>query len=70
MCVIVVGAYCYGVNVGNSKCRLQVAQNNLVTIQNYQNQIIKTQKVSHDTVYKMGVHDIRRVLCDKYSIRK
>ena len=67
--VIAMGAVCavfyfYGVNVGNSKCK----------IQNFQEQINATEKnnqkqrILNDTVYKTGVRDIRNILRDKYTI--
>ncbi len=61
-------SYLYGANIADTRCRLRTSQENFSDIQNYQNQIDKTKRISRDTVYKMGVRDIRIVLCDKYSI--
>jgi hypothetical protein len=67
-CAIVCGAYFYGANIADAKCRTRVAQQNLESIKQIQNQIFETKRTSHGTVYKMGVGDIRRILRDKYSI--
>ena len=61
-------SYLYGANIADAKCRLRNSQENFTVIQNYQNQINKTKRISRDTVYKIGVSDIRRILRDKYSI--
>ena len=58
------GAYFYGANITNAKCREKIAQNNLNEIQ----QIEHNTKDIHDTVIKTGVADIRRILRDKYTI--
>ena len=64
VCAIIIGAYFYGRNISNIKCRASYLQNELnQNIQNYNNQ-----RIIHDTVYKTGVDDIRRILFDKYSI--
>ena len=68
--VIVCGAYFYGLNVADAKCRAQIAVANLQSLQNLQNQTIKTKKENHEIVYKTGVHDIRRILRDKYTINE
>ena len=68
ICAAVCGAYFYGANVADAKCRARVANQNLQNIQNLQNQISKTKRITHDTVYKMGAGDVRRVLRDKYTI--
>jgi len=58
------GAYFYGVNITNAKCQIRQTeqQNKNAT------QIIQNQRVIHDTVYKTGLVDIRRILHDKYTI--
>lgn len=58
------GAYFYGFNIANSKCQNKQLQNNIFEIQ----QIQQNKKEIHDTVYKTGVADIRRILRDKYTI--
>jgi hypothetical protein len=58
------GAYFYGRNIENAKCKSQYLQNNLIFNQQHQ----EKQKVIHDKVYKTGVADIRRILHDKYTI--
>ena len=68
LCVIVCGAYLYGANVADAKCRLRINQENFTAIQKYQKQILNTKRITHDTVYKMGVSDIRHILRDKYTI--
>ena len=60
------GAYFYGVNIESEKCRNKYLQTDLEqTIQMQQNQ-----RIIHDTVYKTGVADIRRILFDKYTIKE
>ena len=66
--VAVCGAWFGGLMVGNAKCRAQIAQQNLQNLQYLQNKITKTKKENHENVYKTGVRDVRRILCDKYSI--
>ena len=61
-------AYFYGANIADAKCRLRVANANFTAVQTYQNEIVKTKRITHDTVYKMGVADIRSILRDKYTI--
>ena len=61
---LILGAYFYGVNITNAKCREKQSQNNLVEIQN----IEQNKRIIHDTVYKTGMGDIRRILRDKYTI--
>lgn len=65
---IVCGAYFYGANVADAKCKMNHAQENLQTVQNTQIQIIESKRKNHETVYKTGVRDIRNILCDKYTI--
>ena len=60
----VMGAYFYGVNITNAKCREKNATNNLTEIQYLE----QNKREIHDTVYKTGVADIRRILRDKYTI--
>ena len=60
----IMGAYFYGFNIANSKCQNKQLQNNIFEIQ----QIQQNKKEIHDTVYKTGVVDIRRILRDKYTI--
>lgn len=61
---IILGAYFYGVNITNVKCRERQANNNISEIQHIEN----NKRIIHDTVYKTGVRDIRRILRDKYTI--
>lgn len=61
---VVIGAYFYGVNITNVKCREKNAINNLTEIQHME----QNKRDIHDTVYKTGVADIRRILRDKYTI--
>ena len=68
ICALVVGAWFYGADVADAKCRAQVANQNLQIWQNMQNQIIQNKRKNHEIVYKTGVADIRRVLRDKYSV--
>ena len=61
---LVTGAYIYGANITDVKCRVRylqdINQNNIRTI--------KHKKEIHETVYKTGVGDIRRILRDRYTI--
>ncbi|MBQ6011798.1 MAG: hypothetical protein IJL23_01630 [Alphaproteobacteria bacterium] len=61
---LIFGAYFYGVNITHAKCREKQSQNNLVEIQN----IEQNKRIIHDTVYKTGMRNIRRILHDKYTI--
>lgn len=61
---LVMGAYFYGANIEQAKCKTKYLQNDFETITKIQ----QKQKVIHDTVYKTGVADIRRILFDKYTI--
>lgn len=65
---IVCGAYLYGTNVADAKCKMNQAQANLQNMQNTQIQIIESKRKNHEIVYKTGVRDIRNILCDKYTI--
>lgn len=62
--VAIVCVYFYGINTEREKCKTKHFQDNFETITKTQQQ----QKVIHDTVYKTGVGDIRRILFDKYTI--
>ena len=64
ICVTVVGAYFFGINIGNAKCQLKLSRQ----IQQTQTQDIRNKRVINDKVYKTGVSDIRRILFDKYTI--
>jgi len=68
VCALVCGAYFYGMNLADAKCRAHFSQQNLQSIQNYQNQIMKNKRQTDEIIYKTSVRDIRRVLRDKYSI--
>jgi len=68
VCALVCGAYFYGMNLADAKCRARFSQQNLQSIQNYQNQIMKNKRQTDEIIYKTSVRDIRRVLRDKYSI--
>lgn len=60
----VFGAYFYGFNIANSKCQNRQLQIDISEIQKIQ----QNKKEIHDTVYKTGTGDIRRILRDKYTI--
>ena len=62
--VLIIGAYFYGVKITNIKCRERRVTDNLSEIQI----IEQNKKEIHETVYKTGVADIRRILFDKYTI--
>ncbi|MBR5903933.1 MAG: hypothetical protein IKZ49_00170 [Alphaproteobacteria bacterium] len=64
ICTIIIGAYFYGMHVGNSKCKIQNFQNEIILMKENSNQ----ERIINDKVYKTGVGDIRRILHDKYSI--
>ena len=68
ICAIVCGAYFYGANVADAKCRAQIATMKLQSFQNIQNQIIKIKRENHEIVCKTSLSDIRRFLYDKYTI--
>ena len=59
-----VGAYFYGANIADVKCRMRYA--NYAMEQN--KDITMKQKVVRDVVNKTGADDIRRILRDKYTI--
>lgn len=64
VCVIILGAFFYGRDVGRSKCEIQNFQNQIKTTEKIQ----QTERILNDAVYKTGVADIRRILRDKYTI--
>lgn len=66
MGALVLGAYFYGANIMDAKCREQIAQNNLNAVQ----QTEHNKKEFHDKVIKTGMYDIRRILRDKYTIKE
>ena len=64
ICALILGAYFYGANIADAKCQMrQLAENT-----QKQNLNIKNQRIIHDTVYKTGISDVRRILHDKYTI--
>lgn len=65
---MICGAYFYGVNITNVKCVAQNAQNNLIQNEKHQEQFLQNQRIIHETVYKTGLADIRRILRDEYTI--
>ena len=61
---LILGAFFYGKNIEQEKCRVR----NLQLSEQHQEKIILKQRELHDTVYKTSLGDIRRILCDKYTI--
>jgi len=61
---LILGAFFYGKNIEQEKCRVR----NLQLSKQHQEKIILKQREIHDTVYKTSLGDIRRILCDKYTI--
>lgn len=61
---LILGAFFYGKNIEQEKCRVRYLQ---LSEQNQEQTILKQRKI-HDTVYKTGLGDIRRILRDKYTI--
>lgn len=61
---IVFGAYFYGANIAKAKCQMRFLQEN----NQKQELFIQDKKEIHEKVYKTGLGDIRRILCDKYTI--
>ena len=49
ICALVMGAWFYGANVADAKCRAQVANQKLQVLQNVQNQIIQNKRKNHGT---------------------
>ena len=66
ICTIIIGAYFFGMHVGNSKCKIKNFQNQINLIREDR----KQERIINDKVYKTGVDDIRRILHDKYTIAK
>ena len=64
ICALVLGAFFYGTNLADTKCQMRHIKEN----SQQQTQLIKNERIIHDTVYKTGVADIRNILRDKYSI--
>lgn len=62
--VVVAGAYWAGERVAMQKCNTHVAS---VAVKQSQ-EIIKTMGVINEKTFNTGVRDIRRVLCEKYTI--
>lgn len=62
--VVVAGAYWVGGRVAMQKCNARVAS---VAVKQNQ-EIIKTMGVINEKTFNTGVRDIRRVLCEKYTI--
>lgn len=65
---LVFGAYIYGTNVADARCKMRVAQENLKAIENNNIQNIKNKRIINESVYKTGAGDLRRILRDKYTI--
>ena len=65
---LIIGAYFYGAKIADAKCKIKNLQNNLNENIQSQKQFNDNQRIIHETVYKTGVADIRRILCDKYTI--
>jgi len=65
---VICGAYVCGANIADAKCRAKTVQQNFAELQKYQNQISQIKRKNHETVYKTGVRDVRRILRDKYTI--
>ena len=62
--VIIAGAYFFGARIGRAKCAVANARAQT-------NEIINITDIQRDTdekVFNTGVRDIRRVLCEKYTI--
>ena len=68
MGAIVIGAYFYGANISDAKCKMRVAQQNLENSEQNHIQYIQNKRIINDKVYKIGVTDLRRILHDKYTI--
>ena len=66
--ICIVGAYLCGAKIADTKCRMKFAQESVIQIEKQQKQNIQNKKVLHETVYKTGVDDIRRILQSKYTI--
>lgn len=62
--VIIAGAYFFGVRIGRAKCAVANARAQTNEIIN----ITDIQRNTDEKVFNTGVRDIRRVLCEKYTI--
>lgn len=60
----VVGAYFFGLNAGRIQCRNTLANNIAQELQ----QQIEIMEETHAETMHTGMHDIRRVLHEKYTI--
>ena len=61
---IIGGIWICSAKIAYSKCKLQIAHQNQIQIQ----QSLEQKRVLNDKVYKTGVADIRRILQSKYTI--
>ncbi len=62
--VIIAGAYFFGARIGREKCAVANARTQTNEIIN----ITDIQRNTDEKVFNTGVRDIRRVLCEKYTI--
>jgi len=62
--VIIAGAYFFGARIGRAKCAVANARAQTNEIIN----ITDIQRNTDEKVFNTGVRDIRRVLCEKYTI--
>jgi hypothetical protein len=62
--VIIAGAYFFGARIGRAKCAVANARTQTNEIIN----ITDIQRNTDEKVFNTGVRDIRRVLCEKYTI--
>lgn len=62
--VIIAGAYFFGARIGRAKCAMANARAQTNEIIN----ITDIQRNTDEKVFNTGVRDIRRVLCEKYTI--
>ena len=60
----VFGAFVCGGKIADAKCRMKIAQESKIQIE----QSLYNNRILDDKVYKTGVSDIRRILQSKYSI--
>lgn len=68
LCAVIVAAFYCGSKIADAKCRMQIAQESLQNSEQQRKQDFYNKKVLHETVYKTGVADIRRILQSKYTI--
>ena len=61
---IIAGAYFFGARIGRAKCAVANARTQTNEIIN----ITDIQRNTDEKVFNTGVRDIRRVLCEKYTI--